>query len=229
MILRKIPFQYGVFQYYVTPNTLLYLPLENDYSDHSLNWYLTSRSSPSYAISWWTKQVAYFNGTYIDLSNFRINEDTITILVWAKSTSTQSRQEIFDANDWSWRYTSTTYFWYNWPWNVSNQYWMQHAQPNSSYWLAYSSGWPFKDVWKRIAVVMNTSWIKIYINWVLQSTQSNLSWKMVWTPDASVWWRKHWSTNYFRWYLSEFIWEKVERSEADILKDFNKTKALYWL
>lgn len=210
-------------------NTQLYLPLESDYSDHSWNWYTTSWSSPSFTTSWTTKNVAYFNGTYIDLSDFRVTEDTTTISVFAKSNSTQTWQEIFDANDGSGATTSTTYFWYNWPWNVSNQYWMQHAQPNAWYWLTYTSWWPFQDVWKHIVVVMTTSWIKIYMNWVLQGTSSNLSWKIVWTPNASIWWRKNWNTNFFRGYLSEFIWENKEWSNDYIIAYYNQIKSNYGL
>lgn len=210
-------------------NTVWYRPLESDCKDYSWNWYDGTWSSPSYTKSWTINNVAYFNGSYIDLSTFRITEDNTTINVWVKSTSTNSWQEVFDANDDSGSTTSVTYFWYNWPWGVSNQYWMQHAVPWWSYWVAYTSWWPFQDVWKNICVVMNTSWIKIYMNWVLQSTSSNLSWRMVWTPDASIWWRKHWNENFFRWYISEFIWENKARTTKEILNYYNSTKWNYWL
>lgn len=208
-------------------NTVWYRPLQNDCKDYSWNWYDGTWNSPSYTQSWTTINVAYFNGSYIDLSNFRINEDATTILVRAKSTSTQSRQEIFDANDCSGSTTSTTYFNYNW--TSSWQYAMQHTVPWWNYATAYTSWWPFQNVWKNICVVMNTGWIKIYMNWVLQGTSSNLSWRMIWTPDASIWWRKHWNTNFFRWYISEFIWENKNRTEDEITKYYNSTKANYWL
>ena len=209
-------------------NTTLYLPLENDAVDYSWKWYATSWGSPSYTTSWTTINVAYFNGSYIDLSDFRITEDNTTINVWAKSTSTQTWQEIFDATD-NGVYTSSTYFWYNWPWAVYNQYGMQHSQPSASYGMAYTSWWPFQNEWKNICVVMNTSWIKIYMNWVLQSTSSNLSWRMVWTPNASIWWRKYWNQNFFRGYLSKFIWENKVWTDQEISDYYNQTKANYWL
>lgn len=208
-------------------NTVAYYPLESDANDYSGNWYNGSWASPSYAKSWTTINVAYFNGSYIDLPNFRITEDNTTINVWVKSTSTQSRQEIFDSNDGSWSTTSTTYLNYNW--TSSWQYAIQHAQPNAWYWLAYTSWWPFQDIWKNICVVMNTSWIKIYMNWVLQSTSSSLSWKMVWTPNASIWWRGYQNTNFFRWYISHFIWENNNWADSEILNYYNSTKSNYWI
>lgn len=209
-------------------NTVLYLPLESNCNDYSWNWYNWTWNSASYTTSWTTKNVAYFNGSYIDLSTFRITEDNTTINVWVKSTSTNTWQEIFDANA-SGSTTSTTYFWYNWPWNVSNQYGMQHAVPWWNYSIAYTSWWPFQNVWKNICVVMNTSWIKIYMNWILQSASSNISWRMVWTPNASIWWRKNWNTNFFRWYISEFIWENKVWTDTEISNYYNQTKSNYWL
>ena len=209
-------------------NTVWYRPLQNDCKDYSWNWYDGTWNSPSYTQSWTTINVAYFNWSYIDLSNFRITEDNTTINVWVKSNSTNTWQEVFDAT-WGSTGNSVTYFWYNWPWDVSNQYWMQHAYNGGSYAKVYTSWWPFQDVWKNICVVMNTSGVKIYMNWVLQTTTSTLSWQMNWTPNASIWWRKYWNTNFFRWYISEFIWENKNRTDEEILNYYNKTKKNYWL
>ena len=134
-------------------NTVWYRPLQNDCKDYSWNWYDGTWNSPSYVKSWTTNNVAYFNGSIIDLSTFRITEDNTTINVWVKSTSTNTWQEVFDATGWV-TGNSVTYFWYNWPWNVSNQYWMQHAYNAWNYWIAYTSWWPFQNQWKNICVVM---------------------------------------------------------------------------
>lgn len=52
---------------------------------------------------------------------------------------------------------------------------------------------------------------------------------MVWTPNAGIWWRKHWNTNFFRWYISEFIWENKNRTDVEILDYYDQTKSNYWL
>lgn len=230
-----------------TPNssrTICYYKLEsniNDFSWNSRNWTIRTWSL-SYWISWWTKNSAFFNrNTIFSIPNIAWTYWTYTINVWCKPTWTDTWQEMFD-NSWSWN-TNNVYFNFNGSTSVQEQWssWRQNFafQYRPNWWSsAYQTPRWIENLSintrYNVCVIANSSWVKLYLNWT-KIWEVSASWTIVlnnyqsWSWWTWIWWRLNWMQNYFRWYMSEFIFENVNWTESDLVKYVNKTKSLYGL
>ena len=225
-------------------NTIAYYKLESDINDYSWSWrnWTIRAWSLSYWTSGWTKQVAFFNrNTVFSIPNIAWTYSTYTFNVWCKPTWTDFWQEIFD-NVWTNNTnnvylnfngsTSTQEQWSSWRKNFAFQYrpWWWSSSYATPRWTADLS----INTWYNVCVIWNSSWVKLYLNWSKIGEVSN-TWTIIlnnyssWVWWAWIWWRLSTLQNFFRWYLSEFIFENVNWSESDLVKYVNKTKSKYGL
>lgn len=225
-----------------TSNTIAYYPLEKDWNDYSWNWHnLTWLATPTYTTSWGTKKVVSLNGSNLwDINNLSWTYTDYTFSVWCKPTSTGTWQEIFDNLNWiSWSWAWQVYmsfngssleqannrnFWYQykqnwWTWSYYNVYWISSLDIN---------------IWYNLVITSTSNWIKMYINWT-QVASNSISWIISLTAwKNSIWGRSNntssWgNTNFFNWYLSEFILENKTWTATQISDYYNSTKSKYWL
>lgn len=206
------------FWWHVTPNTLLYLPLDGDLIDkssHQNNW------TAIWTISFqtiWSKRYAYFN------ANSAIQLSSIPVWTWNPSAFTQS----------AWLKTNS-----NWLWCMHHfgndsyharscliVFYMDDKKPLQdlywSWWDTYL--WPASNsslwnTWIYVGYTYNNGTHKLYINWQLYGTWSNAI-NISWTNNKNVW-RVDWTW----WYaMADCIFESGERSAQNFLDYYNKTK-----
>ena len=202
----------------VTPNTLLYLPLDGDLIDkssHQNNW------TAIWTISFqtiWSKRYAYFN------ANSAIQLSSIPVWTWNPSAFTQSAWLKTNSN-WLWymhHFGNDSYhsrsclivFYSNDKKPLQDLYW--------SWWDTYL--WPASNsslwnTWIYVGYTYNNGTHKLYINWQLYGTWSNAI-NISWTNNKNVW-RVDWTW----WYaMADCIFESGERSAQNFLDYYNKTK-----
>lgn len=223
-----------------TANTLAYYKLESNINDYSWNWrnWTIRTWSLSYWTSWWSKSVANFNwNTVFSIPNIAWTYSTYTFNVRCKPTSTTQWQEMF--NNARADNTNNVYLNFNWTWKELAWYtWFAYQyRPNwwsNTYQNIYETINRNINTRYNVCVIANTSWMKLYVNGTMVA-QTSTTWKIIlnnyssWVWGAWIWWRLSTLQNFFRWYLSEFIFENVNWSESDLVKYVNKTKSRYWL
>lgn len=223
-----------------TANTLAYYKLESNINDYSWNWrnWTIRNWSLSYWTSWWSKSVANFNwNTVFSIPNIAWTYSTYTFNVRCKPTSTTQWQEIFD--NVRTENTNNAYLNFNWTWKELAWYtWFAYQyRPNwwsNSYQNIYETIDRNINTRYNVCVIANTSWMKLYVNGT-KVAQTSSNWTIIlnnyssWVWWAWIWWRLSTLQNFFRWYLSEFIFENVNWSESDLVKYVNKTKSKYWI
>lgn len=205
----------------VTPNTLLYLPLNWDLLDRSWN---NNNGTADWTITFetiWNKQYALFGAnSAINLTSLPVswnNPSAFTQSVWLKTNSNGVAYMHHFGRD-ARQSRSNVIIFYS-----SNHRPLQDTYQVDIYlWNAVSSD--MYEKWINVIYTYNNWTHKLMINWQLYWTWSwNLnivSWynKYIWRKDSNNWW----------YALSECIFEMGERSETAWLDYFNKTKSKYW-
>lgn len=198
-------------------NTVLYYKFNNDLTDSSWNsrdltlfWTVTY-----WVTSWWWKY-AYFN-----TSAYTQNMSIGSIDYWADSYTVSfywqpktiygfgNAHAVFDmtvdGGDPRWiRVTDSIWAW----WNVS-----YNATINT---------------WYHVVAIRTPTKVKLYINWTLQGTANRSqsgTFNVLFRINA-IWNSTSLTNNN---YLGEFIMEKRERTDTEILDYYNQTKSLYWI
>lgn len=206
------------FWWHVTPNTLLYLPLDGDLIDkssHQNNW------TAIWTISFqtiWTKKYAYFN------ANSAIQLSSIPVWTWNPSAFTQS----------AWLKTNSNWLWYMHHFGNDSYhsrsclivFYASDKRPlQDLYWWWWDTYlWPASNsslwnTWIYVGYTYNNGTHKLYINWQLYGTWSNAI-NISWTNNKNVW-RVDWTW----WYaMADCIFESGERSAQNFLDYYNKTK-----
>lgn len=210
----------------VSPNTMLYTPMDTDLSDHSLNersitnvWITLDTSILQNKWVWYFRWNADY-GLQFTWAEFWNNDFTIS---WREktlqnSTGAWSRfSSAWDASSWCW-----VLVWYNhtylyaWTWwssrNIVNGSQIFNSTPNTRV--------------HRVLVKEWSNW-KTYRNNVLFGSASG-SWS-VWYNISVIWNYRPWDMNPFHWYMSDFILEKKAWTDQQREDYFNATKALYWV
>jgi hypothetical protein len=225
-------------------NTIAYYPLEEDWNDYSWNWHnLTWNSTPTYTISWGTKQVVSLNGSIAGkIANLSWTYTNYTMSFWCKPTSnTNTWQEIFDNyKDSSGSSTATDNAYINFNWTsyekASAKDFAYQYRPNgwsNAYQSVYGTTNRATNSWYNVVVTSTVSWIKIYVNWT-QVASNSTTWTIILDSWYNcIWWRYNnyyrAYMNYFYGYLSEFIMENKTWTADEIADYYNQTKAKYWL
>ena len=206
------------FWWHVTPNTLLYLPLDGDLIDKSANhnnwtWEWTAQYDD--IIAWWTKKCAYFNSnSAIKLTSELFSwNPTFTNSCWVKTNSSGvSFMHTFWQDSW-WRRSVLCMFYNNNKRPLQDTYWT-----DIYIWNATTS-----DLWgKWINIIYTYSWWthKLYINWVLY-------WTWSWNLNISSWYQRYiWRKlgDLYGYCLADSIFENIVWSADDALNYYNKTK-----
>lgn len=206
-------------------NTILYIPMDTDFLDHSGNNYQWDGWHWTYSIqtvngvnawywSWW-----YIRFTW--LTDLKAN--SWTCCVWLKNLLTSNRRETYS-------YLSAS--------NSNNA----HSSTLITNWWKY---WAATNLYGSYDVISQTSWMNT--NWHLVTTTCNGTNLSIyvdnWQPyQASVtnnnnnfvlcdvWSRNDvYTTQYRYWYLSKFIVENKVRTATEISDYYNFTKWNYWL
>lgn len=235
MILRKSTVKSGVFQYNVTPNTLLYLPVDDSDSsstvyDHSLNnnnnsWYGTANYE---TLATWKRvlKFTWSNWIYIDSPIITSQPVTISLRLYRDWNQGWDYSIFINQSDWSWklwwvifafRNTTNASAFYG-SWNAWN--WMNNT---------YSID---NQTWKYITITLNNNKITTYINSV---EITNASWNtplFSYVTATSIWFTRtnNVSSNYrfMRWKVWEIIVENKIWTNEERNAYFNKTKSKYW-
>lgn len=213
------------FWWHPSANTLAYYPLTssttvNDMSWNNRNW--TKYWTINFSTYGWVN-CAYFNGgsNYIQVPyDSWMSTSSITISLWAKTLE-------YNGNRWlvyKWQFT-----WQNWIYaiaitNVSWNYfdWRINTTPH------WCNVFDWNNIWTHILVDFNWSTWHVYKNWILISTFSQSQSISSDTNKLILW--AYWNSSYcFYWYLSNIIFEKKIRTQAEITEYFNKTKSIYGL
>jgi len=188
--------------------------------NYSASWitYWTLTNWQKYAIFPWNSSWR-FN---LSASNLNITWwwNELTIAVWFQVHNTNNMRNEFSANNY---YTSTIFQnWNAWiyyydnsldiyMWNSWNEQ-IYNTNERHLFWQTIKAWWK----------------IRIYFDWQLvkeKDMKSSLRWSADWSQY--IWSNRWWNGWYFNWKQSEMIFEKIERSENDWLKYYNKTKSKY--
>ena len=204
-------------------NTIAYYPLTststvNDMSGNwnhwTMNWTITFGSA-----LWWVDcwSFPWNNSTYINVPNSSdFATTTITYSFWiASSQRTGNRWIIY-----KWPFT-----WVAWTYYITNY---------QNFWVSingvatYTTIFDSDNQWVYVVVSYDGSTIKIYKNWVLDTSASNSYDISLDTNPLKIW--AYWSSSYcFYGYMSELIIENKVWTAQEIANNYNRTKANYWL
>ena len=206
------------FWWHVTPNTLAYYKLETDGNDYSWNW--RNLTNVWFSFSWWFAVFSwsqYWNVpsiTWYRTVNFWANAEykyiTWLVISWSTTNPPAYIFQIFTNKVdcwWSgwWNFNSDYFYWSSW--NISWWEWHMFTAVQTNY--NYSSG----------------DYIELYKDWVKFATISEHTFNFAITRL----WEYAWSGYNYKWKLSQLIIEDKMWTQTEILKYYNKTKALYWL
>lgn len=219
-------------------NTVLYLPMETDYQDHSSNWYTMTLNSWSLTKDgyWYVFSGSQF--IYPTLNWNVITESWLvgwslpyTINVWAKSVSWVSSE-----SNYSPVYMSTYYN--NWPvsWSDYIAYWttsrFEIFNWNSTSWSTFptisaSTNWHmYTFVIKQNQQLIYQDAVLVWTfdkNYILTTYTWNYNWCLRFPSNNPDYSRNKW------WTVWITIVEKWERDIDKITLLYNQTKSNYWL
>lgn len=205
-------------QWQPNANTMLYCPLKTDIADYSLSPKTpeTSKSVPTFTINWWI-QCALFNSNYF---SYVINDSgmqNFTVSMFLSQTNT------------SWRNIATSLIWINMQTRNPNV-WIHNGKWWFTWWNGDNEDGSATQNWTNIILTSDNSAIKLYVNWILQITQTTIYSSSVIT-FADIWKRKQQYDNneYYDGYMSEYILEDKVRTAQEILNYYNQTKWNYGL
>ena len=218
-------------------NTLLYLPLENDFVDQS--WQATTRtfttSGLSYTTVWWVPSVHIGSYWWAKLTTpYPIQSDrekplTVSLLVYVTTQSSSSRRLILDmaATNWSWLWMAL----YE---NTSN------VRVNFNNWdtTQASINWAIPSANSRFNIVATAT---------AQSSNLYINWQLVWTWNWCQyprWFRpySHDNTQWIfctrdvnrysqalNWNARELIMEQIEWTAQEVASYYSQIKAKLWI
>ena len=208
-------------------NTLAYYPLNsvstvNDLSGNGRN--LTNNWVTFWTYDWidcaYFSWSSYLKNTYTDMS---LTEATINI--WVKKT--RNADEAFA---WLWDNSPDTQL--SLVWNTSDRIGSKYYQSSFKYewYKTVSVVWN----WINLVLTVNSSWNKVWYNWVQQSLSytnwSSSTWLSSFTTNnITLWAHQWWNSNKFIWYISNAILENRVRTADEILNYYNNSKFNYWL
>ena len=208
-------------------NTLLYLPLEQDVSDYSLNHYATTSSWVTYTTVWWVQSVHINSTGWISLTwtapDASVTEQTCSIWYYVTSQTSSSRRCL-----WEIAKQNVCYTWCVLKENSTN---IQYTDENGWVW-----SWTTitANQWNNVIITCDASARKIYINWTL-------AWSWTWRnrPRGNYPYSYEQSntifnsrdglsaSNWLRWNARELIFEDVVWDAQKVLVYYNATKNNY--
>ena len=214
-------------------DTIAYYPLTSQttvYDQSGNNHTLTElHTVSSWTVSYWTYW--WVDCCYIDIWEL---STSITSYTWPR-TVLGWYQQIWQPNydsSWIFGYGNNGTMW-GWWWIIIN--WKTRPTTNKVCWLAdgviiWSTSLSL-NTWYFIAITLDWTrniWAaKIYVNGQLDGQNTSTLWSTA--PTANIIWisRDTWDDRSMRWYVSEVIFEKRERTDQELLTYFNITKWNY--
>ena len=216
-------------------NTLFYLPLESDTTDHSWRNIATNPSNITYWTLWGVN-CAIANGsssiiTFNEILSSWLTEWTVSVLLYKNYEDTSSDDY---KNILYYRVTNMWFVWidseYNWWWLNYRRIWWYVANR----WNAYiTSNLSYR--WHHLLFTFNNSVAKYYIDGNKISEEASSTsrvwwyWEWTWWNTRSIFKWNPSANSYWKWWAREIIFEKKMWSESDIVKYFNKIKSQYWI
>ena len=209
-------------------DTTMYFKFDGNLKDEiSWNTYSASWITYSTLPNW--KQCADFpwnsNWRFQISNNLSNSWNEITLLVWFQVSNTNNMRNEFSNSSW-WYYTGAIFQ----NWNLWAYYY------NNTYDIYWGTSWGDQlyntNEWHLYWQTVKAGWsIKIFLDGQKVAEKTMLS-SLRWSGanwDQYIGSYRFWDNNYFQWKMSEFIWEKVERTEEKMLEYYNYTKANYWI
>lgn len=199
--------------YSPTVNTVLYLPMKEDFLDKTGNNTMTNSWATIATLNW--VKCWYFSNSILTCSANPLATTDRTISVRLYTTS-----------------GSWWIIWANHSWNATWDYTMIYPSWTRIYQSIY--GWGATDSYSSYGVGINwwhhlcISWTKIYVDWTNVTTSE---WRSgtyaTWYP-YTIGRQNSWA-NWYEWYMSELILENRVWTATEISDYYNQTKANYWL
>lgn len=199
-------------------NTVVYLPLTDDYKDE-ISWTtLTSTWTVSLVTEWGVKCTRLNWWQLYGLSSAMITWSwTRTLNFWFKYYSISGSDWWTAVCRWSESNYSFYSLWDNWGYYYAFSWYSASADIESTTTL---SNW----TWYNMVAIYNWSTISIYLNWVLIWSKSvSLT---TWSSNLYIWWRPSWGCK-VNWFINNVIVENRARTAQEIQRYYNLTKSLY--
>lgn len=206
-------------------NTLLYLPLENNYNDVTGNHTITATGT----VSKWS--IGYiFSNSYIGTADQFVWPTQATISLWLKQTSR--------TNNWNvatkfipqtpYHFIGIKYWNSNNSWDsntyIRPEYSVNNSTPNV---LTNTTVQPLNS-WLNVVVTHGSLGSFLYVNWV-QITSDTITNNLLTTSSWFYVWGIPNYSQYFNGEISKVIYESVQRTAQEVTDYYNKTKSTYWL
>lgn len=205
-------------------DTMLYIPMNTDFSDHSQNLVSISNTNVQLntsILSW--KWVWYFySNSHLNFTLDTMKHD-FTISFFMKSTETlwYNVTRVFYSMWWTtlavWRWWTSSKL------NFSDQKTNEVTANNMTvfdkqrHFVTVVYTYSNQMLYLYSDAILRASWTSVpYTN---TATQQAI-WYFVYSPTSDY---------YFRWYASELIVEKKWRTQEELTKYFNKMKSIYWI
>lgn len=195
-----------------TANTVMYYPFLNDELDHV--------GSSSLPVSWTQQTIGYYYAEFSPINLTNPPTDCRFISVWLKYDGRVKEQE---GQDYYGASSPTTYIW-----DIKFNYFNSNSSSSERFQLrAGSSSWVFSNwpitlttwVWHHMAMGYDGTKVWAFLDGVKKWEEA----KGYYTP-----WNL-WLSNNAKQTVSEFIGEKVVRSESEVVDYYNATKSKYWI
>lgn len=201
-------------------NTLLYMPMTEDFNDHSQNHYTITNPWATIATVWSIKCWS-FNNNILTTNVPAQNKYNMTYSVWIRINTYGTGWIIWwnPASQYKWEFLC---YWWNgsvytdiaWGWIVNSSYYNMIATPISSW-----------HTWEWHYVCYSNK--KLYLDGVLKNTLS-YSWDTYTAWNSYTIWGRE-ASNCVNGYMSELIVENGEWDATKIVAYYNLTKTNYWL
>lgn len=198
-------------------NTILYLPMTEDLLDHSWNSIAITNNNSVSIVDWaWYFWGASRRLTFTNPYNMSGGR---TISAWFK-TSSNSEQWFY--TQWVNNTNTMLHIWYS-----STSRWLViafYANDMDS----GSTSWTDNN-WHHAVFTYNGWWSTIiYLDWVVLKSWS-LSGLNPWNNTGCIWDLITGTWKTFNGYMSQYIIEKIARTDQEVLDYYNMTKWNYWL
>jgi len=212
-------------------NTVLYLPMETDYQDHSSNWYVMS-------VNWSTitkESIGYYMYQTSLSPTKNWNQITEYWLIWWNLPYTISIRQ--KSVSWATSYSNA----YSPIYNCT--YWSNRAEAGSELRIGWNVA--FYDAWNSwsgssnqisVSDIQNWHLYTIVIEWTKatiyqDTTATNITWNYnLNNVGYFEIWKSYWDYNRNKWcYIWQTVVEKWWWSLDEIINYYNQTKWNYWL
>ena len=209
------------FWRHVNANTLLYLPFDttNTKNDMSNNHRTTTQWGSVVYGTYQGVNCWNFEGQwYVQVATWNIPSQ-YTIIVRANNTQWYY--------SWDWKmidfrisWWNETIIWFSTNWRWSSKLW-QFNNSTQNKWFMFA----LKCNWWSGTCRMLWQWVDLTISWSWLINNQ--------TPAAFNFWNEYnnasWTPRYFKGLISQAIMEQWLRTDADIIKHYNKLKNKYWI